>query len=90
MADSDYISALVAFGRLSKVNVQILQNDLARLYTKIQREDGRTLVSVSQPGQSLAWAQTMTLQDQFVALTQAVAALTNATTIFRRTTSRYF
>jgi hypothetical protein len=90
MADSEYINALVTFGRANPINAQILQNDLAAIYAKIQNQDGRTIVSVSQPGQTVAWGSTMTLEDQFIALTQAVAMLTMNPTIFRRTTSRYF
>lgn len=90
MADSDYINALVTFGRLSPINLQILRNDLAGLYSKIQAQGGRTIISVTQPGQTVAWAATMTLEDQFIALTQAVAEITAKPTIFRRTTSRYF
>jgi hypothetical protein len=90
MADAEYINALVTFGRQSKVNLQILQNQLAAMPAKIQAEDGRTIVSVSQPGQTVSWGSTMTLQDQFVALTQAVAQLTAQVSIYRRTTARYF
>jgi hypothetical protein len=90
MADQDYVNALVNFGLLATGNVTILKADFAGLYAKIQVGSGRMVTSVTVPGQTVAWSQTMTLQEQFSALSQALNILAGTPTIIRRTTARYF
>jgi hypothetical protein len=90
MVDQDYVNALINFGKLERDNVGILEDDFAGLYAKIRAQEGKQVVSVSVPGQTVSWAQSMTVQEQFSALSQALNILHGSITILRRTTARFF
>lgn len=88
MADADYIAALVSFGKLNPANIQTLKNDFSALYVKIRAGNGRSVSSVTIPGQTVSWAPGITLDDQFAALGEALRQL-SGTGIIRRTSARY-
>ncbi len=90
MVDADYVNALVNFGRLSPDNIFVLEEDFACLYAKIKGQEGRSVTSVSVPGQTVSWSQPMTVQDQFSALSQALSILHGTPSVIHRTTARYF
>jgi hypothetical protein len=89
MADQEYVNSLVNFGRLTPSNVGQLEMAFACLGPKILRGDGRMVTSVTVPGETVVWGS-LTLQDQFNALSQALDILHGTPTIIRRTTARYF
>lgn len=90
MADQEYVNALVQFGRLTPSNVGLLEQDFACLYGKIKLQEGKMVISVTVPGQTVAWSQTMTIQEQFYSLSQALDILHGKPTLIRRTTARYY
>lgn len=90
MPDADFTAALVAWGRLSPFNVTRMTNDFAALYAKIQLGEGKQLVSVSVPGNSASWSTSLTVQENFSALSRALAILNNTSTVWRRTVNRNF
>ncbi len=90
MVDQDYVTALVDYGSMSSNNLQALQTDFAALYPLISAGRGREISSMTLPGQTISWSHSMTVQEQFTALSMAIKTLTGKPTVFRRTTARCF
>ncbi len=90
MVDQDYVTALVDYGALSQDNLAELQDDRLALRALIRANRGKEVSSMTLPGQTISWSHSMTVQEQFTALSMAIKTLTGKPTVFRRTTARCF
>ena len=75
MVDQEYISDLVFWGKLSAANLADLQAQACTLRGLIKLHGGAQLLSVAVPGQHIAYARPVTLQEEFGAVCRAIAQI---------------
>jgi len=83
MADLEYVSALVVFGKSSPANLTLLQNRVNDLFSYITLNQGKDLTTVSIPGQHLSFSRTYSVQEEFEAVQQALQTIAGTPTILR-------
>jgi hypothetical protein len=90
MADPEFVNAWVNWAALSPINLQSLKDKFQALGLQIQAGQGKNVVSVTVPGQTVSWGQSLTIEDFFATLSQVLNILNGTPTIMRRTTARFF
>jgi hypothetical protein len=81
--DQEYVSALVIWGKRSAANLAALQKRACDLYGQIVAHMGGQLVSVAAPGQHIAYARPMTVQEEFAAVNFALEQIAGKPAIIR-------
>jgi hypothetical protein len=86
MIDQEYVSALVVFDKSSTTNLALLQARVIHLFAYITTNEGKDLVSVTLPGQHMAWSKPYTAQEEFSAIQQALQIIAGKPTIVHQFT----
>lgn len=83
MVDQEYVAALVIWGKRSAANLAALQKRACDLYQQIVTHAGGQLVSVAAPGQHIAYARPMTVQEEWSAINFALEQIAGKPAIIR-------
>jgi hypothetical protein len=83
MVDQEYVTALVIFGKRSAANLAALQKRACDLYGQIVAHMGGQLVSVAAPGQHIAYARPMTVQEEWSAVQLALEQIAGRPAVIR-------
>ena len=83
MVDQEYVTALGIFGKRSAANLAALQKRACDLYGQIVAHMGGQLVSVAAPGQHIAYARPMTVQEEWSAVQLALEQIAGRPAVIR-------
>jgi hypothetical protein len=87
MVDDSYVSNLVVYGKSSPLRLQALQARVDVLFTAISLGNGQDMVGVTMPGNHISFSRSgNTIQDEFGAVTQALALINGQPNLIRNVT----